>query len=56
MEGVEIDVMSNSDNVAIRKVKMEGGKEGYWGVRELILQAVTAATLPDSRREESTSL
>ena len=28
LERVEIDVMSNSDNVAIRKVKREGGKEG----------------------------
>ena len=28
LERVEIDVMSNSDNVAIRKVKREGGREG----------------------------
>ena len=52
LERVEIDVMSNSDNVAIRKVKKEGGgrgveeggreggREGGWV--SIILQAVTA--------------
>ena len=28
LERVEIDVMSNSGNVVIRKVKREGGREG----------------------------
>ena len=48
LERVEIDVMSNSDNVAIRKVKKEGRGEGGRDIGILgsshfyNLQAVTA--------------